>query len=141
MARKKRSSLPAVTDADLLLRPEMVRFTPNGGRAWKCAYCDRFACDQSLKGVFLCRCHGGSTPRQRDPYQQYLHKLSTGEKLRTPGRPLKHGRYSRLPRINLFEFVTEYRQRKAQQDAKFHARCQRYMQADRRLLAKLKRGE
>ena len=111
MARKKRSNLPSVTDADRLYFPEQVRTTPNGGWAWKCHYCGRYACDRSVVGRYLCRCHGGSTPRQRCPYQEYLHRLNTGEELRMPGRPIKLGRYARRPGISIAKLIEEGRAR------------------------------
>lgn len=109
MARTKRSRLPSVRSWDVKATPEQVRRTPNGGWAWKCAYCGRYASDRSVAGKFICRCHGGSTPRQRDPLLSYVHTQQTGRKLQTPGRPLIHGRYARLPSIPIAEILTDYR--------------------------------
>lgn len=113
MARSKRSTLPAVTEEDRILSPEQVRKTPNGGWAWKCHYCGRYACDVSLAGRYLCRCHGGSTPRQRCLLQSYLHQLNTGKALRLPGRPIKLGRYARRPGIPVQQLIDEYYERQA----------------------------
>ena len=107
MARTKRSDLPAVTDADRLLFHEQLRRTPNGGWAWKCHYCGRYACDRSLAGRYLCRCHGGSTPRQRCPYQDALHRQETGQGIKMPGRPIKLGRYARRPGIPIVQIIGE----------------------------------
>lgn len=103
----KRSQLPQVTELDRRLRPDDIRTTPNGGFAWRCHYCRRYACDQSLQGRFLCRCHGGSTPRQRDLVQQYLHHLETGKCLRPPGRPLISGLSSRTRKVHVDELKAE----------------------------------
>lgn len=115
MARTKRSRLPAVTEADRHLTPELVRRTPNGGWAWKCAYCGRYASDRSVRGVLICRCHGGTTPRQHDPVARYLHELNTGKKLNFPGRPMKHGIYSRLPKVKVSVILAEYHERRGKQ--------------------------
>ena len=134
MARKKRSLLPSVTEKDRRKSPENIRATPNGGWAWKCHYCGRDACDRSVKGIFLCRCHGGSTPRQRDPVQRQLHQEKTGQKLRTPGRPLMHGRYSRFPKVKVADILAEYYARKVESDARFHARCGRLIRNSQQLI-------
>jgi hypothetical protein len=114
MARKKRSALPTVTEADRTDFPEQVRSTPNGGWAWKCHYCGRYACDVSVAGRYLCRCHGGSTPRQRCPEQDYLHRLTTGEGLKLPGRPIKLGFYCRKPGHSVQRLIDEYHERHTQ---------------------------
>jgi hypothetical protein len=129
MARKKRSSLPSVTEMDLRLSPDQVRRTPHGGWAWKCAYCARYARDRSVAGKFLCRCRGGSTPRQRDPLLSYLHLQQTGQKLRTPGRPLVHGRYARAPSIFIAAFIAALL-------AEYHERRSKQVQQERRWIRK-----
>lgn len=109
------------------MRPEMIRFTPNGGRAWKCAYCDRYACDQSLQGVFLCQCHGGSTPRQRDTLLRQIHFEATGQWPRRPGRPMRHGWYSRYPKVKVTDIVAEYRKQRRLDTEAFRKKCTRFM--------------
>lgn len=96
MPRKKSPHLPPVTEQDLIERPEQLRRPPNGGFAWACHYCGRYASSVSSKGRFLCRFHGGTTPRQRDPVVKELARRN-GEKVPRPsGRPVKHGLYSRV---------------------------------------------
>ena len=63
----------------------------------------------------ICRCHGGSTPRQHDPVARYLHELNTGKKLNFPGRPLKHGFYSRLPKVKVSVILANYHGRQVKQ--------------------------
>jgi hypothetical protein len=109
MARHKRSNLPIVTAYDRLSSPDLLRSTPNGGFAWKCHYCGRYACDISVAERYLCRCHGGSTPKQRDLLLSYMELLKTGKEPKRPGRPLKHGRYCRLPGISVKALIADYR--------------------------------
>ena len=113
MPRRKRSHLPAITDFNRLTCPALLRATPNGGFAWKCHYCGRYACDVSVAGRYLCRCHGGSTPKQRDLLLSCIEHLKTGREPRRPGRPLKHGLYCRLPGIPIQPMLAEYQQRLA----------------------------
>ncbi|AIZ44568.1 hypothetical protein QR90_04890 [Deinococcus radiopugnans] len=68
-----------------------------------------------MRGVLICRCHGGSTPRQHDPVARYLHELNTGKKLNFPGRPLKHGFYSRLPKVKVSVILANYHGRQVKQ--------------------------
>lgn len=127
MGRTKRSDLPPVTLADRRDFPDQVRRTPNGGWAWTCAYCGRYACDQSVGGLYLCRCHGGSTPRQRSLTARYLHQQATGQVLHPPGRPLRHGLYTRRPTVKISDIVAEYRSRKLKEEEAFRKRCRRLM--------------
>ncbi len=41
---------------------------------------------------------------------RYLHELNTGKKLNFPGRPQKHGFYSRLPKVKVSVILADYRQ-------------------------------
>lgn len=111
MPRTKRSRLARVTAQDRMESPECIRSTPNGGWAWKCHYCGRYACDQSVKGIYLCRCHGGSTPRQRSPEEDGRRRLGGLARLRTPGRPLKHGFYARVPSVKVADILEAARLR------------------------------
>lgn len=104
----KRSNLPPITEQDLVERPDSVRRTPNGGNAWKCHYCDEFASSETNKGLYVCRRHGGTTPRQRDPARA-TEAAHRGELVRPPGRPMTTGEHSRSPRLNVNELLSEFR--------------------------------
>lgn len=109
MARKKSDQLPSVSPQDLRHHLDRLRPTPRGGWAWRCHYCNRYASSISLKGRFLCRSHGGVTQRQLDPLAKYLARQQGKKVPRPPGRPLKHGLYSRQPRVPVAQVLTEWR--------------------------------
>lgn len=108
----KRSRLPPVAPGDIALTPERVRATPNGGHAWKCHYCGQYASSATAKGLFVCRRHGGSTPRQRGEVG-----AGSGELVRPPGRPITTGRGVRGPRLSVDELVQQYKAEQANVDA------------------------
>ena len=139
MARRKRSNLPAVTDYDRLACPDLLRSTPNGGFAWKCHYCGRYACDLSVAGRYLCRCHGGSTPKQRDLLLSYIEQLNTGKEPKRPGRSLKHGRYCRLPGISIKAMLADYRRRLVKDSLEREQRVAQIIAEGERDLKKVRR--
>lgn len=109
MARKQRSILPLVTNADLQTRSHDVRRTAHGW-AWKCAYCGQFASSETQAGKYVCRAHGGVTARQRSPEAQLTAKENGQPIPRPPGRPLRSGFYSRRACVRVDELVEQYRQ-------------------------------
>lgn len=125
MARKKRSQLPQVPARLRARGGSSVRRTPNGGWAWTCHYCGQYASSETLAGRYVCRRHGGVTPRQRDPYLRELAFEATGRRPRPPGRPIVHGLRSRGPTVRVIEYL---RSRRAQ--------AQRDVDALRRRIAK-----
>lgn len=118
MARKKRSSLPPVTEADLRHFPDRIRPTPRGaGWAWKCAHCQQFASSETLSGQYVCRSHGGTTPRQRDPLARQVAKENGRPVPTPPGRPPKTGRWSKRDLLRVDEIFEDYKARKLNPDA------------------------
>ncbi|ACO45494.1 hypothetical protein Deide_06472 [Deinococcus deserti VCD115] len=115
MARHKRSTLPAVTLSDVEQRPSMVRRTANGW-AWKCAYCGQFASSETLVGKYVCRSHGGVTPRQRSPEARDAARNAGQPVPQPPGRPLQTGLYSRRPKVRVDEIVADYQARQVNAD-------------------------
>lgn len=115
MARKKRSTLPPITEADLTLSPERIRPTANGW-AWKCEYCGQFASSETLAGKYVCRSHGGVTPRQRDPVAHHQAKQNRKPVPRPPGRPPKTGRWSRRDLLRVDEIFQDYKARRLDPD-------------------------
>ena len=107
MPRTKRSRLPRVTPQDLEQCPHDIRSTPNGGWAWVCFYCNRYACDRSVKGRYLCRCHGGSTPRQRCGFERVRRREALQPPRLPPGRPVEHGLYARVPAVKVSDLFAE----------------------------------
>lgn len=100
----KRSSLPRVTPKVVRAMPDRVRPTPKGGHAWKCHYCGAYASSETQAGRYVCRRHGGHTPRQRKG--EPCGGASAGPaRARPPGRPIESGLYSRSPRIPVNEIV------------------------------------
>ena len=140
MARRKRSNLPIVTDYDRLTCPDLLRSTPNGGFAWKCHYCGRYACDLSVAGRYLCRCHGGSTPKQRDLLLSYMELLKTDKEPKRPGRPLKHGRYCRLPGISIKAMLADYQRSMIKEAVEREKRVVRIIADGERDLRRLRRA-
>ena len=138
MARRKRSNLPAVTDHDRFTCPDLLRWTPNGGSAWKCYYCGRYACDISVAGRYLCRCHEGSTPKQRDLWLSYIEQLRTGKEPRRPGRPLKHGRYCRLPGFSIKALIADYQYNLVKEAVEREKRVARTIAEGERVLARFR---
>jgi hypothetical protein len=114
MARKKRSLLPPVTQKDHDLYPERIRSTPNGGWAWRCHYCHHYASSKTLSDKYVCRRHGGVTPKQRDLLLALKWQYRTGKRPRPPGRPLIHGWRSRRPKVKLSDMVALYEERQAE---------------------------
>lgn len=123
MARMKRSELPPVMLTDLHQQLERVRPTPNGGWAWRCHYCNHYASSESLSGRYLCRRHGGVTPKQRDWLQHHAWYAKTGKRLRQPGRPLLHGLRSRVKSVRVAALLAEAAAR--QRDLKRTFRAER----------------
>lgn len=115
MARKKRSHLPAVTAYDLATSPDRVRRTSHGW-AWKCAYCGQYASSETLTGKYVCRSHGGVTPRQRDPIAQQIAREHLRPIPRPPGRPLLTGRWSRRSVVEVDRIVEDYKARQLDPD-------------------------
>ena len=101
----KRSPLPPITPEDIELHPDRLRETPNSGYAWKCHYCNEFASSETQRGFYVCRRHGGVTPKQR---------RNLG---RPPGRPMTSGKHSRSRMLSVDEIVEEYRQNLIDADA------------------------
>lgn len=110
MARKKRSTLPNITQQDLLEQNERLRRTAHGW-AWKCAYCGQFASSETLEGKYVCRSHGGVTAKQRDPVVQDAARQMGQRVPRPPGRPLHSGFYSKRAKVRVDELVEAYRSR------------------------------
>ena len=100
----KRSNLPRPTDSNIRHTPERVRGTPNGGHAWKCHYCGEYASSETQQGLFVCRRHGGVTPRQR------------AGKARPPGRPMTTGKDSRSRMRTFEEILADYEQMRVDAD-------------------------
>ena len=112
----KRSTLPPVTPQDTETNPERLRLTPNGGHAWKCHYCSAYASSETQEGRYVCRRHGGVTPKQREP-QIPVQNVESGAVARPPGRPLTSGAHSRSPRLTVNELVQEYEEQLGDADA------------------------
>jgi hypothetical protein len=115
MARKSRTLLPRVTEADTEQRPQDVRRTAHGW-AWTCAYCGQFASSQALSGKYVCRSHGGVTARQRSPEAQADARRKRHPVPRPPGRPIQSGYYSRRPNVRVDDLVAQYRELKLDLD-------------------------
>lgn len=117
---KRKAPFDPPTQADFdSLGPDRVAKGPKGGFIWRCDKegCRRLATALSSKGEKICKRHGGSTSRQRDPAARAL-AAAKGEKIpNPPGRPAKHGFYSIVPGIKVDELVAEYRERKLNPDA------------------------
>ena len=125
MSRRKRSELPGVTLADHQATPDRVRPTPNGGRAWTCHYCRHYASSETIRGRYVCRRHGGATPRQRNPLLRLAAFDRTGKWPNCPGRPIIHGSRSRSPTVRVADVVAEYHERRARAAAEFRWRFRR----------------
>lgn len=116
MARKKRSELPTVKEADQIHAADRIRRTPTGW-AWKCHYCGQFASSETVDGKFVCRSHGGCTPRQRDPVAQQVAHENFRPVPRPPGRPPRTGRWSRRQLLKVDEIFAMYKAQRLDPDA------------------------
>lgn len=116
MSRQKRTTLPPVTEADITAHPELLRRTPKSW-AWKCQHCGEFASSETLAGKYVCRRHGGTTPRQRDLVVR-SQAVTEGKPVpRPPGRPLLSGLYSKREHVRIDQVVLDYQARKIDPDA------------------------
>ena len=59
MTRKKRTTLPPLTEQEIAHHPELLRRTRTGW-ARKCSECGEFASGESAPGRYVCRKHGAS---------------------------------------------------------------------------------
>jgi hypothetical protein len=117
MPRKKRSTLPAVTQADIGTKRDQVQELPNGGWAWKCAYCNRLASSETAQGRYVCKAHGGRTEKQASPVERAKAVQEARPVIRPPGRPPVHGLYSKKPQIRVDGIVLDYQARQVDPDA------------------------
>ena len=115
MARQQRSTLPKITVSDIDQHQDMLRRTATGW-AWKCAYCGQFASSETLTGKYVCRSHGGVTPRQRSPESRDTARQAGERVPQPPGRPLKSGLYSRRAKVRVDEIVADYQARQIDAD-------------------------
>lgn len=116
MTKKRVAPFDPPTAADLTATPDQVLKAPKGGLMWKCAYCGRPASSESVKGLKICRAHGGSTAAQRDPVAR-RDAAAKGETVKsTPGRPIEHGMYTRVPGRRVDEIVADYQAREVDPD-------------------------
>ena len=93
-----------------------------------------------MAGRYLCRCHGGSTPKQRDLLLSCIEQLKTGKEPKRPGRPLKHGRYCRLPGISVKAMLADYRHRLVKDSLEREQRVAQIIAEGERDLGRLKRA-
>lgn len=100
---------------DLLHSANRLRRTPTGW-AWKCHYCGQFASSETLGRKFVCRSHGGNTPRQRDPVAQQVARENCRPVPKPPGRPPRTGRWSRQQLLQVDEIFADYKARRLDPD-------------------------
>ena len=108
MARKRRTSLPPITEQDRLDHPELLRDTPNGGKAWKCCYCKLYASRETQAGKYVCYAHVGV----REFAHNHLEQMPIKEKGKTPPQSprqhMTHSFYVGGKLINLDELVEAF---------------------------------
>jgi hypothetical protein len=115
--RKKNPRLPQVTSADIEGTPDQLIQMPQGGWAWKCAYCKRPASSETAQHKYVCHAHGGMTEKQASPVERAKAVQEDRPVIRPPGRPPVHGLYSKKPTVRVDEIVLDYQARGVDPDS------------------------